>query len=75
MFFIGENLNETLNNKIMDISLLDVSRPEEFVWTNVFTPPPPPQLPSHSFGFVRPIGCKVIPFSWIIIYLFVSFIS
>ena len=77
MYFIGNNENLTLRGEINDISFLDISRPEEYVWTNVYTPQPPPPPPppiTHSFGFVRPIGCNVILFSLVVVYLFVSFI-
>ena len=76
-FLLGNNLDLRLHDKISDISFLDVSRPEEYVWTNVFTPQPPhtlPPQPSKNFGSVRSIEYNGVLFSLVVVYVFVSFI-
>ena len=73
IFFTGTNKNYTLHSEISDILLLDISRNDEYVWTNVFNPGPPPPM-STSSNFVKPIWCNIMLFSWSMIYLFVSFI-
>ena len=79
IFFTGTNKNYTLHSEISDILLLDISRNDEYVWTNVFnadpqkpSSPPPPM--STSSDFVKPIWCNIMLFSWSMIYLFVFFI-
>ena len=78
IFFTGTNKNYTLHSEISDILLLDISRNDEYVWTNVFTRTTPsslpPQVSTSSSNFVKPIWCNIMLFGWSMIYLFVSFI-
>jgi|tagenome__1003787_1003787.scaffolds.fasta_scaffold19496863_1 hypothetical protein len=37
-YLIGNNDNDTLDAKIRDVSLLDISNNDKYIWTNVFIP-------------------------------------